>query len=181
MQKTESKQTITIVDEHDKQIGKTYPKRANGLIKNKRARYIDENKIMLIACPSDEYIMEENKMNNNELNNNKLNNNKLDIQYIIDKIDAILANNNEILNVIKDFDEQDVFENVHHPIQKIINTNNELIGLLKELIKPYTVNETENKKYVLEVLSDALQTAVQNDAQPEVVREIIESIKKFEL
>lgn len=176
MQKTESKQTITIVDEHDKQIGKTYPKRANGLIKNKRARYIDENKIMLIACPSDEYIMEENKMNNNELNNNKL-----DLQYIIDKIDAILANNNEILNVIKDFDEQDVFENVHHPIQKIINTNNELIGLLKELIKPYTVNETENKKYVLEVLSDALQTAVQNDAQPEVVREIIESIKKFEL
>lgn len=176
MQKTESKQTITIVDEHDKQIGKTYPKRANGLIKNKRARYIDESKIMLIACPSDEYIMEENKMNNNELNNNKL-----DLQYIIDKIDAILANNNEILNVIKDFDEQDVFENVHHPIQKIINTNNELIGLLKELIKPYTVNETENKKYVLEVLSDALQTAVQNDAQPEVVREIIESIKKFEL
>lgn len=176
MQKTESKQTITIVDEHDKQIGKTYPKRANGLIKNKRARYIDENKIMLIACPSNEYIMEENKMNNNELNNNKL-----DLQYIIDKIDAILANNNEILNVIKDFDEQDVFENVHHPIQKIINTNNELIGLLKELIKPYTVNETENKKYVLEVLSDALQTAVQNDAQPEVVREIIESIKKFEL
>ena len=176
MQKTESKQTITIVDEHDKQIGKTYPKRANGLIKNKRARYIDENKIMLIACPSNEYIMEENKMNNNELNNNKL-----DLQYIIDKIDAILANNNEILNVIKDFDEQDVFENVHHPIQKIINTNNELIGLLKELIKPYTVNETENIKYVLEVLSDALQTAVQNDAQPEVVREIIESIKKFEL
>lgn len=176
MQKTESKQTITIVDEHDKQIGKTYPKRANGLIKNKRARYIDESKIMLIACPSNEYIMEENKMNNNELNNNKL-----DLQYIIDKIDAILANNNEILNVIKDFDEQDVFENVHHPIQKIINTNNELIVLLKELIKPYTVNETENKKYVLEVLSDALQTAVQNDAQPEVVREIIESIKKFEL
>ena len=176
MQKTESKQTITIVDEHDKQIGKTYPKRANGLIKNKRARYIDENKIMLIACPSNEYIMEENKMNNNELNNNKL-----DLQYIIDKIDAILANNNEILNVIKDFDEQDVFENVHHPIQKIINTNNELIGLLKDLIKPYTVNETENIKYVLEVLSDALQTAVQNDAQPEVVREIIESIKKFEL
>ena len=176
MQKTESKQTITIVDEHDKQIGKTYPKRANGLIKNKRARYIDENKIMLIACPSDEYIMEENKMNNNELNNNKL-----DLQYIIDKIDAILANNNEILNVIKDFDEQDVFENVHHPIQKIINTNNELIVLLKELIKPYTVNETENKKYVLEVLSDALQTALQTDTHPDVVKEILESIKKFEL
>ena len=59
---------------------------------------------------------------------------------------------------------------------------------MKEYNFPETTKELffklykyENKKYVLEVLSDALQTAVQNDAHPEIVREIIESIKKFEL
>ena len=51
---------IIVVDEQGNEFEATYPKRAKGLVKNGRARFIDENKICL-ACPP-ERIMEENKM-----------------------------------------------------------------------------------------------------------------------
>lgn len=51
---------IIVVDEQGNEFEATYPKRAKGLVKNGRARFIDENKICL-ACPP-ERIMEENEM-----------------------------------------------------------------------------------------------------------------------
>ena len=44
---------VIVVDEKGKDIGATYPKRAKGLVKKGRARFIDENKICL-ACPAEE-------------------------------------------------------------------------------------------------------------------------------
>ena len=41
---------IAVVDEQGKKYEATYPKRAKGLVKNGRARFIDENTICL-ACP----------------------------------------------------------------------------------------------------------------------------------
>ncbi len=53
---------ITVVDEQGNEYGATYPKRAKGLVKNGRARFIDKNKICL-ACPPNEFL--EDKMNEN--------------------------------------------------------------------------------------------------------------------
>ena len=53
---------VTVVDEQGNEYGATYPKRAKGLVKNGRARFIDENKICL-ACPPNEFL--EDKMNEN--------------------------------------------------------------------------------------------------------------------
>ena len=41
---------IVVVDEQGNQYEATYPKRAKGLVKNGRARFVDENTICL-ACP----------------------------------------------------------------------------------------------------------------------------------
>ena len=54
---------IIVVDEQGKNYGATYPKRAKGLVKNGRARFVDENTICL-ACPPD-INLEENKMTTN--------------------------------------------------------------------------------------------------------------------
>ncbi len=54
---------IIVIDEQGNKHGVTYPKRAKGLIKNGRARFVDENTICL-ACPP-EINLEENKMTNN--------------------------------------------------------------------------------------------------------------------
>ena len=60
---TPIEKNIIVVDEQGNEYEATYPKRAKGLVKNGRARFVDENKICL-ACPPDK-ILEEN--NTNEL------------------------------------------------------------------------------------------------------------------
>ena len=55
---------IIVVDEQGNEYEATYPKRAKGLVKNGRARFIDENTICL-ACPPnielEDKTMSENK------------------------------------------------------------------------------------------------------------------------
>ncbi len=57
---TPIEKNVIVVDEQGNEYEATYPKRAKGLVKNGRARFVDENKICL-ACPPSK-IMEENKM-----------------------------------------------------------------------------------------------------------------------
>ena len=68
---------IIVVDEQGNKYEATYPKRAKGLVKNGRARFIDENTICL-ACPPDidleDKTMSENKKVNSVDNNNMPNN-----------------------------------------------------------------------------------------------------------
>lgn len=54
---------IIVVDEQGNEYEATYPKRAKGLVKNGRARFVSENKICL-ACPPNT-ILEDTIMNNN--------------------------------------------------------------------------------------------------------------------
>ena len=51
---------VAVVDEFGNEYEATYPKRAKGLVKNGRARFVDENKICL-ACPPNK-ALEDNKM-----------------------------------------------------------------------------------------------------------------------
>ena len=60
---TPIEKNVIVVDEQGNEYEATYPKRAKGLVKNGRARFVDENKICL-ACPPDK-ILEEEKMPNN--------------------------------------------------------------------------------------------------------------------
>ena len=74
---------VTVVDEKGNEIGATYPKRAKGLVKKGRARYVDEDTICL-ACPADihsEEMMEEN----------------ITLKDILDKMDA-LRDDTRVLN-----------------------------------------------------------------------------------
>ena len=62
---TPIEKNVIVVDEQGNEYEATYPKRAKGLVKNGRARFVGENKICL-ACPPDT-ILEEEKMENNKL------------------------------------------------------------------------------------------------------------------
>ena len=61
---TPIEKNVIVVDELGNEYEATYPKRAKGLVKNGRARFIDDNKICL-ACPPhtelEETTMSENK------------------------------------------------------------------------------------------------------------------------
>lgn len=62
---TPIEKNVIVVDERGNEYEATYPKRAKGLVKNGRARFVGKNKICL-ACPPDK-IMEETKMEDNKL------------------------------------------------------------------------------------------------------------------
>lgn len=62
---TPIEKNVIVVDEQGNEYEATYPKRAKGLVKNGRARFVGKNKICL-ACPPDK-IMEETKMEDNKL------------------------------------------------------------------------------------------------------------------
>ena len=61
---TPIEKNIIVVDETGKEYEATYPKRAKGLVKNGRARFIDENKICLLCPPKLE--LEDKKMSENK-------------------------------------------------------------------------------------------------------------------
>ena len=58
---------ISVIDETGKEYEATYPKRAKGLVKKGRARFVDENTVCL-ACPPN--ILEDTKMSDNNIKTN---------------------------------------------------------------------------------------------------------------
>ena len=62
--------TVFVVDEQGNKYEATYPKRAKGLVKNGRARFVDEKTICL-ACPPDKF-MEDKIMEVTEIKNENL-------------------------------------------------------------------------------------------------------------
>jgi len=77
---------IIVVDEQGNRYEATYPKRAKGLVKNGRARFIDNNTICL-ACPPNELDLEDNDMSENIVNTAE----KPTISYILEQLDKIVS------------------------------------------------------------------------------------------
>lgn len=94
---------ISVVDEQGNRYGATYAKRAKGLVKNGRARFMDENTICL-ACPPSQYL-EEEKMT--------------DINTAADRNDAIEYSIPYVLMQIKRI--QDDMSHIRDAMQSVVN------------------------------------------------------------
>ena len=66
---TPIEKNVIVVDENGKEYEATYLKRAKGLVKNGRARFINENKICLACPPKNE--LEDKRMSENKNVNNQ--------------------------------------------------------------------------------------------------------------
>ena len=84
---TPIEKNVIVVDEQGNEYEATYPKRAKGLVKNGRARFVSENKICL-ACPPDKFL-EENNMSNN-INKNLIFNQIVELQKRLESVDKML-------------------------------------------------------------------------------------------
>ena len=60
---------VIVVDEQGNEYEATYPKRAKGLVKKGRARFVEENKICL-ACPPNEYLEDKEMSENTNVTDN---------------------------------------------------------------------------------------------------------------
>lgn len=114
---------VNVVDDLGNRYVPTYAKRAKGLVKNGRARWVDENTICL-ACPPDDMNLEDAKMENkinpienivveqNEKINPNLaatlkvaekigNRNSISVTDILDRMDKIIAQGDKLADVVQ--------------------------------------------------------------------------------
>ena len=117
---TPIEKNIIVVDEYSNEYEATYPKRAKGLVKNGRARFIAENKICLACPPKNE--LEDNDMSENKNTNTKESSNipnnvadalsnlmnseaekkkeKLSMNYVLEQIEKVQTQLTDLKNTI---------------------------------------------------------------------------------
>jgi hypothetical protein len=92
---------VIVVDSQGNEYEATYPKRAKGLVKSGRARFVGENKICLACPPSDN--LEDNKMSENiniNVEQNTAELTKAEVWAQIIKLQDQLTSLNETMNSI---------------------------------------------------------------------------------
>ena len=91
---TPIEKNVIVVDEQGNEYEATYPKRAKGLVKNGRARFLDEHTICL-ACPPDQMNLEDKTMSEQIVPE------KLSMNYILEQIEKITNQTDYIYSVIE--------------------------------------------------------------------------------
>lgn len=177
MEKTEGMKTVIVIDEQGNKLESTYPKRAKGLIKNGRARVVDENTICLVDLPK-HIILEENKMNNNNINLEENKEVKIDLAYIMNKIDEITKINLELVSN-KDLADMSVVPGAKNPVQCICETNNKMIDFLQDIYKSLQPKESMNEKIVLELINTLNNSIGDMSADEEVIKHLIDTLAKY--
>ena len=177
MEKTEGKKTVIVIDEQGNKLESTYPKRAKGLIKNGRARVVDENTICLVDLPK-HIILEENKMNNNNINLEENKEVKIDLAYIMNKIDEITKINLELVSN-KDLADMSVVPGEKNPVQCICETNNKMIDFLQDIYKSLQPKESMTEKVIVELINTLNNAIGDFSADDEVVNHLIDTLAKY--
>lgn len=144
---------VRVIDEIGTGLGFTYPKRAKGLIKSGRARYVDENTICVLARPSDTDILEDAIMDqniNHTYNTNEAaataanapveTKDKLDVSQILSRIDKIIAENQyitEAFELVKNSSNPAALEDVLSQLSIMVTTkettNQRVLSLLETM------------------------------------------------
>lgn len=96
---------IIVIDELGNEYEATYPKRAKGLVKNGRARFVSETTICL-ACPPNEHL-EVNLMDDNKENIDNKSLEKVTIEYILKQIELIRTDSVYLEKAIEDMSSMD--------------------------------------------------------------------------
>ena len=189
---------IEVVDEQGNVYGATYPKRAKGLVKNGRARFIDENTICL-ACPpnnTEDKNMSENKKTDSTINKTsneiadvkaELPSEKLTIDYILSKLEEISVGQafatDAILELGKmksggpgDVGTQEQAKAVGEIIKAREETNQKLIALYEKMY-----DDLKPKQDSLKVMAmKALERAADDNGRLAGVSDILDTIRDLD-
>ena len=147
---------IIVVDEQGNQLDATYPKRAKGLVKHGRARFVDEHTICL-ACPPNDLNLEDRNMSEN-INTKET----LSVDYILAQIEKIVEQTAHIHEAIAQIGEMDYGapecgappDDRAHALGDIVRcretTNQQLLAFYRELYEDLKPTPTmEERKFAL--------------------------------
>jgi len=144
---------IRVIDEQGNEYEATYPKRAKGLVKQGRARFIDES-TLCIACPPSINLEDKNMSDINDPRSNgprpipELSGviDRSSLDKVLNSIENLINNTsyiNEALNCIRDIDEDEEWkEHKTNAMLEVIrareNTNKEALHVLEKLVEHLT-------------------------------------------
>ena len=167
---------IIVVDTQGNEYEATYPKRAKGLVKNGRARFIDENKICLVCPPKikteDKYMSENKKVNTTQATKPQPNiqknqiSDKLTVDYILGKLEEIITGQAFLTDAVAklgqmksggpgDVGTQEQAKAVGEIVKAREATNQKLIALYEKMYDDLTSKETSLKEMAVKALDKA--------------------------
>ena len=189
---------IIVVDEQGNEYEATYPKRAKGLVKNGRARFIDENTICL-ACPPDTKLEDKNMSENKKVIDKTTAENaieepqKLTINYVLEQIEKIQNQTDHIgmalaalgnmvpktNSTTPDVAGAEQAEAIAEVIESREATNQKLIALYEKMYDDLKPREESIKIKALEMLSGIVREAgfYESEQAAEMISNMLETIR----
>ena len=142
---TPIEKNVKVVDEKGNILEATYPKRAKGLVKNGRARFVDENTICL-ACPPK--ILEDNKMDNinidkttGKVTKTTVPASKYNIEYALEQIERIAIDTAHITEAFDTLTDVKALGSGDNSVEAIVDivkcretTNQKLIDFYSKMV-----------------------------------------------
>ena len=188
---------VLVVDENGKEYGATYPKRAKGLVKHGRARFIDETTICL-ACPPSEIseFTEDSTMSDNTYIEQAETTAaetvqtaapEMTVEYILGEIRAIQNNDahiyqaiDDILKIIStpgDLGAQAKAEAIAETVKSREETNRKLLDFYRNVYDKLTAEDKLRDKCL-----DIIEKAVYNPAgcgadELEAISNLLDSVR----
>ena len=182
---------IIVIDEQGNEYEATYPKRAKGLVKNGRARFIDENTICLACPPNDrleDNIMSENEEMINVQEETVVEAKNYNIDYVLQQIEKIASQTDYLNEAITQLSKVNsgvpgdiAAQGVSNSLSQIImcreTTNQRLIAFYEKMYDDLKPNNNTTKEQALNVVLDTIRNCDVSEGLFESLYEIIYEIK----
>lgn len=173
---------ITVVDAMQNVYENTYPKRARGLVKKGRARFVGKNIILMLLppCKKEDICMDITDMGTDTVKQDageQLSATQQDI-CIMEKIDQIIKESAYVTSGIQQLEHLDEAgcQAVVNSIEQREQTNRCMIGLLTEMQKEAAFR---SRTEAIQKLTDSIINSTINDeAKVESIREILMNMSK---
>ena len=182
---------ILVVDGNGNEYEATYPKRAKGLVKNGRARFIDENKICLVCPPS---TMEDNNMSNTNTTTTKSKpKEKLTVNYVLTQIEQIVKDTGYIHNALEqlasmpksdpgDIAGQEKAKAIGDVVRCRETTNQQALRLYEKMYDDLKPKEISSKNKALETLAGIVREMGFYDSEQaaEIFNKVLDTVEHID-
>ena len=177
---------IIVVDENGNAYEATYPKRAKGLVKKGRARFIDENKICLLCPP-------ENEMEDKDMSENKTKSQKITIKYLLEQIEEIAKNQEHINDALQkltfmeskgpgDVGTDGQAQAIARVVEAREETNQKLIALYEKMYDDLKPHKESTKSKAIDMLSGIVRemSFYESEQGAEILSNMLDTIRHID-
>ena len=167
---TPIEKNIIVVDEQGNHYGATYPKRARGLVKHGRARFMDEHTICL-ACPP------ENETEDNEMSEHieTVTAEKYNLAYVLEQLERIAADTAYLREAVEKCAAANdgIGMALGNMVESRERTNQKLIDFYQQMYKDLKPGPSSGKDRVVDAMLNTLNDPKRSEDDKDRARNIL--------